>query len=1304
MRIHKSLIISILTLAGVFFASGVSAQETSDLYVYGNVKDYFSRKKLSGVRVTVTQDGQNYESQSTSSNGKFEFFLPLDHVYVISYSKPGFVTKKIEFNSKNIPEEDRLGGFSMNPDMSLFEEMDEVDFSILDKPIGKAKYTPERGTLEFDFSYTAQIQAEIERMMKEVEKANDEAVKEEDQAAKDAAKLEEQFKKFMADGESDFTKKSFESAVDNFQGAVDIKKDDPKAKSRLAEAKEKLADKLAAAEEERKYNEFIDQADNARGSKNWAEAVTNYEAALGVRAKDKYATDEKKKAEAELDKLKEREADEAEVAKLINEGDAKVDSDDYQGAIDKYEAALDVIATHPEAVDKLAIAKKALDEYEAMAAERAAYESLIVAADGLFEKEDFKASISKYEAALNVMPKEGYPTDQIKKAEDLIAELEAQAKEEADRAARQGEFDALIASGDKNMAATSFDGAISDYSAALEVFTNDAIATEKLAAAEKAKSNMLAAAEADEQYAALINDADRYYDGEDWEASIEKYRAALDVKQDPYPTDQIAKAEAALTERDRLAEEERLEEEARLKAEGEAAELQAAFDDYMEAGDADIKEDSFESAISNYEGALSVFPDNADAQGKLDKARKAMEDMLAQLEEDDRKAAEDAASAALQAEFDALISKGDGYFDKETYEEAIDAYLKALEVIPGNKEAEEKIDDARNELERQRAAMDAETRRQAEEEEAAAEKAKRDQFNELVAQGDAAYQADTYQPAIDNYEEALEIYSDDKPTQKKLEKARNALLEADAEAQRQAEEEERLAREQADRDAVAQAEAERLAQELADREAAEQLEADRLAQELSDRETAAQAAADAEAARLAELQSEREAAAQAEAERLAQLEAERAAAERERLDKEAAEFAYSRKIEEADELFDYKDYTDAKRAYEEALNMRSGEVHPETRIAMIDLLMAEAEEAARLRAEREAQIRIEAEKKGYQRGPDLDSSVEEEIAARIAEERQKRLEEKWAANQKQKDDWAKTQAELRRGEGSRIEDNQDMINGYRERSAEMASEADLALKENVAEANKFKKDIQDLPSRYESEQQERILASQENIRNKVETQKAFKGDYYDNDSSYDIHVANVEALKESKELIAKAGSEAHDDKVEDSEDWKADIAMQRADRNDVAKDRRNELGAEFAQLKEDIQTTHKEKTERLRDENTDLAARKKRKFQEAQRERNALANERRELSLLEVRSQENYNGGKEVMDIVKSELANEFPQGVTEESFTEGNKDVIRRIVVVGNKATEYRKVTSVSGSYFFKNGRSISKGIWDLESDKVIE
>ena len=69
-------------------------------------------------------------------------------------------------------------------------------------------------------------------------------------------------------------------------------------------------------------------------------------------------------------------------------------------------------------------------------------------------------------------------------------------------------------------------------------------------------------------------------------------------------------------------------------------------------------------------------------------------------------------------------------------------------------------------------------------------------------------------------------------------------------------------------------------------------------------------------------------------------------------------------------------------------------------------------------------------------------------------------------------------------------------------------------------------------------------------------------------------------------------------------------------------------------------------------------------------------------------------------DYNRSQLAMDYPPGVTEESYTEGNKVIIRRIVVNGNRADEYSKVIAKWGTFYFKNGQSITEAIWSKETE----
>jgi len=79
---------------------------------------------------------------------------------------------------------------------------------------------------------------------------------------------------------------------------------------------------------------------------------------------------------------------------------------------------------------------------------------------------------------------------------------------------------------------------------------------------------------------------------------------------------------------------------------------------------------------------------------------------------------------------------------------------------------------------------------------------------------------------------------------------------------------------------------------------------------------------------------------------------------------------------------------------------------------------------------------------------------------------------------------------------------------------------------------------------------------------------------------------------------------------------------------------------------------------------------------------------------------------KKASSINTQKLAQQFPQGITEKIYErkDSNGDVteltIVRIVVSGNKGSEYKKVKSKYGVSYFKNGGIISQFIWDTETN----
>lgn len=68
---------------------------------------------------------------------------------------------------------------------------------------------------------------------------------------------------------------------------------------------------------------------------------------------------------------------------------------------------------------------------------------------------------------------------------------------------------------------------------------------------------------------------------------------------------------------------------------------------------------------------------------------------------------------------------------------------------------------------------------------------------------------------------------------------------------------------------------------------------------------------------------------------------------------------------------------------------------------------------------------------------------------------------------------------------------------------------------------------------------------------------------------------------------------------------------------------------------------------------------------------------------------------------IQEELAAEYYDGITEETFTDGNRTITKRVVVKDGKGDEYRKVKhGWGGVFYFKNGTSITERVWKAETE----
>lgn len=693
-------------------SSNLKAQDWT-LDVVGSVKKEETNKRFEGVTITVKRNGSVWKTITSPSNGKFDLSLPPDGIYLIEFSKFGHETKRVEFSTKNVPPEDAKYGFEFPMEMNLFEKMDGLDVSVLDKPIAKIAFDPATGYMDYDPAYTKSIQKELDRLKDELA----ERLKAEEENRK---KNQKAYDEAIALGDKAFSSEKWADAKVQYEKAEKIFPDETYPGFQLAE----ISDKMAALEEANKrYNTAIEKADAAFKAREWNKAINSYEYAAELKADEEYPKNKVKEIE---DIMKNEKKVEEDYSQAIADADAAMLTKDYDEAKKNYQKASDL-------KDYEDYPKKKITEIENILAEIAAkdkeYTDAIAEADGLFAAKDYEKAIGVYKKAQPLKPEETYPQEKINEANELIAELK---KIEED-------YQKLITDADNAFTNKDYETAKAKYEGAIELKSEETYPKEKIT---EIAELLGAAAKLEEDYNQAIKDGDDAFDSKDYDAAKTSYEQAISLKsEEQYPKD-------------------KLEEILKIKAEEAAAlqaqkELDEKYDALISSADAALNSEDYDNAKTDYSSALGLKSEEQYPKDRLEEIEK----ILAEIAK--KKAEEEAAELAqkeLDEKYNTLIAAGDAALSGEDYEKASSDYKAALGVKPDEQYPKDKIEEIKNKLEELAKA----------EAEAQAQKELDEKYNALIASADVSLGNSEYEKAKADYTSASELKSEEQYPKDKL--------------------------------------------------------------------------------------------------------------------------------------------------------------------------------------------------------------------------------------------------------------------------------------------------------------------------------------------------------------------------------------------------------------------------------------------------------------------------------------------------------------------------------------------------------
>ncbi|MBT4774899.1 MAG: hypothetical protein HON99_04200 [Crocinitomicaceae bacterium] len=698
--LHIMLIMASLILS---YPTSMLAQDDPVMVLTSGKKgiaDKFGRK-IAGATISIKQDGKAFKTINTGSNGKYEnIIMPYDHIYEVTISKEGFVSKITLIDGKKgyFPDEimEKKTEIQFVPEM--VSKQSGVDYSVITKsPVAKARIDPSTGQMNYDMGFISRRSKEIQKFM-----------------ASQSDKQEENEKKFnteLAAGNKAFSSGNYQQAIAKYNAAKAIKPDHPGLDSKIADAENKQLENGENAEVLAQFNAKIKEGDALVSSNKFDEAIAKYEAAKSIKPGDSIPNQKIAAANKAKNNAANAANNLAYVAKM-KEAKTAFDGKDYTNAKSKYEEALKLKPGERAPSDKI-------KEIARIFEKQAKYDALIKEADTKFAAKEWAGAKAKYQTAKGLL-NESYPAEQIAKAnvelakqseekqkrtkydgliargnahfsskklelakssyqealglydeqlpKDQLAKIEVLLKKQNEENKKKAEFDNLMAQGQKHFVNNDWVQAKTAYEAAQKI-TNDANVNQKITLVNKKikeETDAAAAAELkkqkEEQYQQLLAKAKAEFDSKNWVEAKKKYAQALTIFSRKEVTDQIAlintniqKSKAA----EKTAELEKVKETNYSKAIADAK-------SYMTAKNWNEARKAFSSALKIY--------DRKEAHDGITAVQKA-------IKNESDAAANEAAEKAKRAQYDQLISKGNAQFQSKNWEGAKASYNRAISLF-----------------------------------------------------------------------------------------------------------------------------------------------------------------------------------------------------------------------------------------------------------------------------------------------------------------------------------------------------------------------------------------------------------------------------------------------------------------------------------------------------------------------------------------------------------------------------------------------------------------------------------------------
>ena len=541
------------------------------------------------------------------------------------------------------------------------------------------------------------------------------------------------YQSLVTKAEKSFQSKDYSASLISLNSILELKSNDNYAKAKIAEIEKIQSDQKQMEEKANAellaYNEAIKVADQLFNAQSYPESMTKYKDALAIKANETYPPKRIKEIENILDKAeKEKARIEKEYLAAIAQADKSFGSKDYSGSLTSYNTALvlkpnDSYATGKIAeIQKIQLELKQLEEKSK--AELLAYNEAIKVADQLFTAKTYPESINKYKDALAIKANEAYPQKRIKEIESILDGIEKE------KTRIESEYKAAIAQADNLLEKKDYTNAQAEYRKALTIKANEVYPKDQIRkidenlAENRRREEEARKQELEKQNLAFnqaMASADKSFNENDFNTAKTGYETALSIKpNDPTAKDKYGQTEAKLAQLARNTQ---------------------AYNKAITEANNKLTAKQYPEAKEKYQEALQYLPDSDYPKRQVAK----IDELLAQQE----------AEAKTKREFDLAVTEGESLFKNKDLAKAKDAFMTAYNLIPSEVVPPKRISEINDLIAQQ-------------ERNEAAIKATLEAYQKVIQRADNQFGNKEYTSAQLSYNEALLVKSDEKYPQDQL--------------------------------------------------------------------------------------------------------------------------------------------------------------------------------------------------------------------------------------------------------------------------------------------------------------------------------------------------------------------------------------------------------------------------------------------------------------------------------------------------------------------------------------------------------